>query len=147
VSASITCESNMHTVFHLSFPIDDLAKARWFYGEVLGCEQGRTEADRIDFNFFGHHIVAQLSREEAAHRPVPIGKEGYPLRHFGAIVPKAEFERLARRMKEAGVHFVIAPEIRHAGTVREQSTMLVLDPCGNGLEFKSLACPDDVFKP
>ncbi len=137
----------MNTIFHLSFPIDDLDKARRFYGDVLGCEQGRTEADRIDFNFFGHHIVAQLSQQEAAHRSVPVGKERYPLRHFGAIVPKADFERIARRLQEAGAHFIIPPEMRHAGTVREQSTMLVMDPCGNGLEFKSLAQPDNVFKP
>lgn len=137
----------MNTIFHLSFPIDDLDKARQFYGEVLGCEQGRTEADRIDFNFFGHHIVAQLSREEAAHRSVGVGKERYPLRHFGAIVPKADFERIAHRLQQAGAHFVIPPETRHVGTVREQSTMLVMDPCGNGLEFKSLAQPDNVFKP
>ncbi len=137
----------MSSIFHLSFPIDDLDKARHFYGEVLGCAQGRTEADRIDFNFFGHHIVAQLSPSEAAHRSATVGPERYPLRHFGAIVPQAEFDRIARKLQEIGAHFIIPPEHRHAGTVREQSTMLVIDPCGNGLEFKSLAVPDNVFKP
>lgn len=136
----------MSTIFHMSFPVDDLEKARHFYGDLLGCEQGRTEGDRIDFNFFGHHIVAQLSQEEAAHRSVGVGKEHYPLRHFGAIVPKEDFERIRRKLEESGAHFVIRPENRHAGTVREQSTMFVLDPCGNGLEFKSLADPQNVFK-
>ena len=81
----------MNAIFHFSFPVDGLEKARRFYGDLLGCRQGRTESDRIDFNFFGHHIVAQLSEREAAHRCVGIGPEQYPLRHFGVIVPKEEF--------------------------------------------------------
>lgn len=133
-------------IFHFSFPVADLDATRRFYGELLGCAQGRTEADRIDYNFFGHHIVAQLSPEECAHRSVGVGPERYPLRHFGAIVSKAVFERLASRLQDAGTPFVIAPEVRHSGTVREQHTMLALDPFGNGLEFKSLARPEDVFK-
>ena len=136
----------MESIFHLSFPVADLAEARRFYGDLLGCEQGRTEADRIDYNFFGHHIVAQLSPEECRHRTVGVGKEQYPLRHFGAIVPKGVFERLAEKLTEAGTTFIIAPEVRHAGTVREQHTMLALDPFGNGLEFKSLAEPQNVFR-
>lgn len=137
----------MNTIFHLSFPVDDLEKARRFYGDLLGCGQGRTEPDRIDFNFFGHHIVAQLSKPEAAHRSVGVGKEQYPLRHFGAIVTKDDFERIRQKLEESGAHFVIRPENRHAGTVREQSTMFVLDPSGNGLEFKALGRPENVFEP
>ena len=137
----------MDTIFHCSFPVKDLERTRRFYSEVLGCQQGRTEPDRIDFNFFGHHIVAQLSEKEASHRSEPVGKEQYPLRHFGVIVPKAEFDRLAEQLRAFGATFIIPPENRHAGTVREQSTMMVLDPSGNGLEFKALANPDNVFKP
>lgn len=137
----------MNVIFHFSFPVQDLEQTRHFYGEVLGCKQGRTESDRIDFNFFGHHVVAQLSEKEASHRSVTVGKERYPLRHFGAIVPKSEFDRLAKKLQAIGATFIIPPENRHVGTVREQSTMMALDPSGNGLEFKSLVRPEDVFKP
>lgn len=136
----------MQTIFHLSFPVSDLEQTRHFYGDLLGCEQGRTEPDRLDFNFFGHHIVAQRSTQEAAHRSVGVGKEHYPLRHFGAIVAKDVFQRLAKTLTDAGATFIIAPEERHVGTVREQQTMMVLDPSGNGLEFKSLVEPHKVFK-
>ena len=137
----------MDTIFHLSFPVNDLEATKIFYCEVLGCKQGRTEIDRIDFNFFGHHIVAQLSEKESLHRSEPVGKERYPLRHFGAIVTKAEFELLAERLNSFGAVFIIPPENRHSGTVREQSTMMALDPSGNAVEFKSLADPENVFKP
>ena len=137
----------MTAIFHFSFPVRDLEQTRHFYGEVLGCQQGRTEPDRIDFNFFGHHVVAQLSEKEASHRSVPVGKEQYPLRHFGAIVSKPEFDRLAEKLRVIGATFIIPPENRHAGTVREQSTMMALDPSGNGIEFKSLVRPEQVFKP
>lgn len=137
----------MDTIFHLSFPVSDFGEARRFYGDVLGCKLGRVDAEKMDFNFFGHHIVAQLSPEEASHRSVGVGKERYPLRHFGAIVSKAEFERVAQKLQDAGARFVIRPEIRHTGTVREQHTLFVLDPFGNGVEFKVLARPEDVFKP
>lgn len=136
----------MNTVFHLSFPVRDLDSTVAFYSGLLGCRAGRTEADRIDFEFFGHHLVAQVSVEESAHRSVGVGKEAYPLRHFGVLLGKEEFERLAARLQEAKVPFVIAPEVRHAGTVREQFTMFALDPSGNGVEFKSLADPANVFK-
>jgi len=118
---------------------------RRFYIDTLGCTAGRVAADRIDLNFFGHHIVAQLSPEEAGHRGELIGKEKYPLRHFGAIVPPAEFERIARALQAYGATFVIPPETRHRGTPREQSCLFVLDPSGNGLEFKSLVDPQKVF--
>ena len=136
----------MSTVFHCSFPVRDLASTRAFYGDVLGCTAGRTEADRIDFDFFGHHIVAQVSEQESAHRSVGVGRESYPLRHFGVLVSKAEFERLAARLQAAGAPWVIPPEVRHGGTVREQMTMFALDPSGNGVEFKSLADPANVFR-
>jgi hypothetical protein len=133
-------------VFHCSFPVKDLDSTVAFYSGLLGCKAGRTEADRIDFDFFGHHIVAQVSAEESAHRSVGVGREQYPLRHFGVLVTKEQFTELAGRLQAAGVPFVIEPEIRHTGTVREQSTMFALDPSGNGVEFKSLADPANVFK-
>ena len=136
----------MARVFHCSFPVRDLESTRAFYGEVLGCKAGRTEADRIDYDFFGHHIVAQVSAEESAHRSVGVGKEAYPMRHFGVLVTKEEFERLAARLQAAGAPWVIPPEVRHQGTVREQMTMFALDPSGNGVEFKSLVDPANVFR-
>jgi uncharacterized protein len=134
------------TIFHCSFPVRDLESTLEFYAGLLGCVPGRRESDRIDFDFFGHHIVAQVSAQESAHRSVGVGKEPYPLRHFGVLVSKAEFEALAAKLQAAKVPFVIAPEVRHAGTVREQFTMFALDPSGNGVEFKSLADPANVFK-
>jgi len=136
----------MSVIFHLSIPINDFATARKFYGEVLGCPEGRAEVDRIDFDFYGHHMVAQLSPEEAAHKSMEIGKESYPVRHFGVFVSREEFQRLAKVLAEAGAKFVIPPETRHSGTVKEQYTMFVLDPFGNGLEFKSLFEPGNLFK-
>jgi len=135
------------TVFHCSFPVRDLESTLAFYGGVLDCPQGRTEADRVDFDFFGHHLVAQVSPEECAHRSVGVGPERYPLRHFGVVVSAERFASLAQRLQDAGAVWVIPPETRHVGTVREQRTMFVLDPSGNGVEFKSLARPRDVFKP
>jgi len=136
----------MAAVFHCSFPVRDLESTVAFYSGLLGCRAGRTEVDRIDFEFFGHHLVAQVSVEESSHRSVGVGKEAYPLRHFGVLVSRQAFERLATRLQEAKVPFVIAPEVRHVGTVREQFTMFALDPSGNGIEFKSLADPANVFK-
>jgi len=133
-------------VFHCSFPVKDLESTRAFYGDLLGCVSGRTEADRIDFNFFGHHIVAQVSAEEAAHRSVGVGPEPYPLRHFGVLLTRDQFQQLAEKLQAANVPWVIPPETRHAGTVREQFTMFALDPSGNGVEFKSLPDPANVFK-
>lgn len=132
-------------VFHLSFPVDDLGKARKFYGELLGCAESRAGADRVDFNFFGNHLVAHVSPEEAAHQSVTVGKECYPLRHFGVLVTQGEFDRIAEKLTAAKVKFVFGPQQFHTGTVREQSTMFVIDPCGNGLEFKAMPDPQKVF--
>jgi len=138
--------ANSLSPFHLAFPVDDLAAARQFYGGLLGCPEGRSSAEWIDFNFFGHHIVAQVSAEEAAHRSVGVGPEPYPLRHFGVLLTRDQFQQLAEKLQAANVPWVIAPETRHAGTVREQFTMFALDPSGNGVEFKSLPDPANVFK-
>jgi len=135
----------MPNLFHLSIPVRDLDEVRRFYVDTLGCKAGRVEADRIDLNFFGHHVVAQLSPEESAHVSAGVGRENYPLRHFGAIVPQAEFDRIRAALTAFGAKFVIRPETRHLGTPREQSCLFVLDPSGNGLEFKALADPQKVF--
>ena len=136
----------MNNLFHLAFPVKDLETSREFYGEILGCEEGRSSGEWIDFNLFGHQIVAHLAPEatgvkhknevDADHVPVP---------HFGIVLPTDEFRKLAERLKSKGVEFIIEPKTRFAGEVGEQSTMFFLDPSGNALEFKSFADFSQVF--
>ncbi len=124
--------------FHLAFPVTSLAKARAFYGGLLGCPEGRSSDDWVDFDFYGHQIVAHLAPEEAGHRKTSaVDGDQVPVRHFGVVLPMEEWERLAARLKAAGVEFVIEPHVRFAGQVGEQATMFFLDPCGNALEFKA----------
>ena len=126
--------------FHIAFPVDDLGAARHFYGTVLGCPEGRSDADWIDFNLSGHQIVAHrvdTPRARPAHNPV----DGHdvPVPHFGVVLPPAEWQALAERLKAAGTEFVIEPHTRFAGQPGEQSTMFFHDPAGNALEFKAFA--------
>jgi len=134
------------TPFHLAFPVDDLEAARRFYGEVLGCVEGRSSDHWIDFDLFGHQIVAHLSdqpRAEASRNPVD-GRD-VPVPHFGVVLPPGEWNALAKRVKAAGVDFVIEPYTRFAGQPGEQSTMFFLDPSGNALEFKAFADVGQLF--
>jgi extradiol dioxygenase family protein len=125
-------------LFHLAFPVTSLAKARAFYGDLLGCPEGRSSEDWVDFDFYGHQIVAHLAPEEAGHRSTnAVDGDDVPVRHFGAILPMAEWEHLAEKLKAAGTRFVIEPHVRFKGEVGEQATMFLLDPCGNALEFKA----------
>lgn len=131
------------TPFHIAFPVDDLNAARHFYGTVLGCPEGRSSDAWIDFNLFGHQIVAHRVKESAdgARRQSsnPVDNHEVPVPHFGVVLPPAEWHALAARVKDAGVSFVIEPHTRFAGQPGEQSTMFFLDPAGNALEFKSFA--------
>jgi uncharacterized protein len=126
--------------FHLAFPVHDLALARQFYGQTLGCREGRSAPDWIDFNFYGHQIVAHLAPAETgpAQRNAVDG-HGVPVRHFGIVLPMAEWERLAQRLKAQGIEFVIEPYTRFKGEPGEQATMFFLDPSGNALEIKAFA--------
>ena len=125
-------------LFHLAFPVDDLAKARAFYGGVLGCPEGRSAEDWVDFDFYGHQIVAHLSPGEAGHRHTSaVDGEQVPVRHFGVVLTMAQWEALAEKLRAAGTRFVIEPQIRFKGQVGEQATMFFLDPSGNALEFKA----------
>lgn len=133
-------------LFHLAFPVDDLARARAFYGDLLGCPEGRSSPEWVDFNFYGHQIVAHLSPDEVGHKSTSaVDGHQVPVRHFGAILPLAEWEALAAILKAAGTSFIIEPYIRFQGQVGEQATMFFLDPCGNALEFKSFANMDYLF--
>ena len=124
--------------FHLAFPVTSLEKARAFYGDLLGCPEGRSAPDWVDFDFYGHQIVAHVSPEEAGHRNTSaVDGENVPVRHFGLVLGMVEWEALSKRLIDAGTKFVIEPQIRFKGQVGEQATMFFLDPCGNALEFKA----------
>lgn len=132
--------------FHLAFPVDDLAKARAFYGGLLGCPEGRSSPEWVDFNFYGHQIVAHLAPGEVGHRSTSaVDGDNVPVRHFGAILGMGEWQALADKLVKAGTKFVIEPHIRFKGQVGEQATMFFLDPCGNALEFKSFQDLSQVF--
>ena len=132
--------------FHLAFPVTSLAHARRFYGELLGCPEGRSSDEWVDFDFYGHQIVAHLSPAEAGHRATSaVDGDAVPVRHFGVVLSMAEWEALAAKLRAAGTKFVIEPHIRFKGQVGEQATMFFLDPCGNALEFKAFADPARLF--
>jgi extradiol dioxygenase family protein len=138
---------SIDTLFHFSFAVNDLGKARKFYGELLGCPEGRKLPGRADFNFFGHHIVAHLSPNEIVGESSVKLREGggTPLRHFGVVMPIDIFESTQKRLADSGVDFVLKPETRQAGTVREQKLMTCRDGCGNAVEFKGLRNITDVY--
>jgi uncharacterized protein len=132
--------------FHLAFPVHDLDAARAFYGGLLGCPEGRSAAEWIDFDFFGHQIVAHLvagSRRRAGSNAV----DGHdvPVPHFGAVLAIADWEALAARLEAAGIDFAIPPTIRFKGEAGEQATMFFRDPSGNALEIKAMANPANLF--
>jgi hypothetical protein len=136
----------MKNLFHLAFPVHDLGAARDFYGRVLGCEEGRSSESWIDFNLFGHQIVAHLAPAAPGivHRN-EVDADHVPVPHFGIVLEPDEFEKFAARLREHGVEFVIEPKTRFRGEVGEQSTMFFLDPSGNALEFKAFADFSQVF--
>ena len=132
--------------FHLAFPVDDLAAARSFYGVLLGCSEGRSSPDWVDFNFYGHQIVAHLAPGEAGHRTTSsVDGDNVPVRHLGVILPMKEWQALADRLVRAGIRFVIEPHVRFKGQVGEQATMFFLDPFGNALEFKAFEDETQIF--
>lgn len=132
--------------FHLAFPVHDLASARAFYGKLLGCREGRSSATWVDFDFYGHQIVAHLATGRTA--PVghnPVDGDDVPVPHFGLVLGMEQWNALAARLKQAHVTFVIEPHIRFKGQAGEQATMFLLDPSGNALEFKAFADPAKLF--
>ena len=133
--------------FHLAFPVDDLPAARAFYGELLGCAEGRSSEQWIDFDFFGHQIVAHLkpAAQGADRHHNPVDGHDVPVPHFGVVLPMGEWQALSERLRSAGVRFVIEPYVRFRGEVGEQATMFFYDPAGNALEFKAFADPAQLF--
>lgn len=137
----------MPSPFHIAFPVDDLDRARTFYGQTLGCPEGRSSTQWIDFDLFGHQIVAHLkaSSEKNQQHHNPVDGHDVPVPHFGVVLKMDEWEALAERLKRAKVQFVIEPYIRFKGEVGEQATMFFLDPAGNALEFKAFADIGQLF--
>ena len=134
------------TPFHIAFPVDDLEAARSFYGGVLGCAEGRSAEHWIDFDLYGHQIVAHLgpARTEDVHAN-PVDGHDVPVPHFGVVLDMPCWRALAERLEHHDVRFVIAPHIRFEGEVGEQATLFLLDPSGNALEFKGFADMDQLF--
>ncbi|OGI45627.1 MAG: glyoxalase [Candidatus Muproteobacteria bacterium RBG_16_65_34] len=136
----------MSTPFHLAFPVHDLAAARAFYGGVLGCREGRSSDAWVDFDLYGHQIVAHLAADRAGIAAYnPVDGDDVPVPHFGVILSMDGWRELAERLRRAGVKFVIEPHIRFRGQVGEQATMFFLDPSGNALEFKAFADMNQIF--
>lgn len=133
--------------FHLAFPVRDIAEARRFYGDLLGCNEGRSAPDWVDFDFFGHQIVAHRGADQRPQLPHhnPVDGHDIPIPHFGVVLPWDQWHELRDRLVEANIQFVIAPYIRFAGAAGEQATMFFLDPSGNALEFKAFKDPTQLF--
>jgi len=132
--------------FHLAFPVHDLQAARDFYGRRLGCPEGCSSSEWIDFNFCGHQIVAHLSPSECvAGAQNTVDGHGVPVRHFGLVLPMDQWEATAQRLRDAGVRFEIEPQVRFKGEVGEQATMFFRDPSGNAIELKAMADPSRLF--
>lgn len=127
------------TPFHVAIPVDDLPKARQFYREVMGCSEGRSDTQWVDFDFFGHQLVIHYKPKpegEDLHFN-PVDGHAVPIPHYGVVLDWEDWEALAQRMKDRGIEFIIEPYIRFRGKPGEQATMFFLDPCGNALEFKA----------
>ena len=133
--------------FHLAFPVHDLTEAKEFYTKVLGCTLGRSSEHWIDFNLFGHQVVAHLNLDELAKTKTSnVDDKEVPVRHFGIILEWEKWHQFSAELKNKGVEFIIEPYIRFKGEIGEQATMFFLDPSGNALEFKSFKDPEMVFK-
>jgi extradiol dioxygenase family protein len=133
-------------LFHLAFPVRDLAEARRFYGDLLGCAEGRSSDAWIDFDFYGHQVVAHLAPQECGSAATSaVDGDNVPVRHFGVILSIPAWQALADKLAAAGTRFVIEPHVRFKGEVGEQATMFFLDPSDNALEFKAFADMGRVF--
>ncbi|MEO8945219.1 MAG: VOC family protein [Gemmatimonadaceae bacterium] len=132
--------------FHLAFPVNDLEAARGFYGGVLGCKEGRSDLAWVDFDLYGHQIVAHLQPDAVGDRASSaVDGHGVPIPHFGLVMEMPDWEALASRLKAADIKFEIEPYVRFAGLPGEQATMFVRDPSGNALEFKAFRDMSQIF--
>jgi extradiol dioxygenase family protein len=132
--------------FHLAFPVTDLGEARRFYGAFMGCAEGRSSDDWVDFDFFGHQIVAhKVAGKDMADATSLVDGKNVPVRHFGVVTDRDTWDALAAKFRAANVPFVIEPYVRFRGEPGEQATMFLLDPFGNALEFKAFADMNRLF--
>lgn len=132
--------------FHLAVPVGDLDAARAFYCDVIGCGTGRSAPRWLDLDFFGHQVTLHLVDEtDVGVGTNPVDGADVPARHFGIVLEPGDWRALADKLESAGVRFLIEPHVRFGGEVGEQSTMFLLDPSGNALEFKSFADPGQLF--
>ena len=131
--------------FHLAFPVRDIAEARAFWGWVIGCPEGRSAQDWVDFDFYGHQIVAHLAPERQAEANNPVDGHDVPVPHFGVVLEMDDWQALANRLTAAGTEFMIEPHIRFEGQTGEQATMFFRDPSGNAIEMKAFADLGQLF--
>lgn len=134
-----------HPRFHLAIPVDDLAAARRFYGELLGCPEGRSAEHWVDFDLYGHQLVAHVAANAGDRGSNPVDGDEVPVPHFGVLLSVEKWTELAERLTAAGTEFVIEPHVRFVGQPGEQHTMFFRDPAGNALEFKAFADDSQVF--
>lgn len=132
-------------LFHLAIPVDDLDAARRFYGQLLGCPEGRSDPHWIDFDFHGHQLVTHLAPRRSDLHHNDVDGDHVPVPHFGLVLDRPAWDDLAARLKAAGTRFVVEPHVRFQGRKGEQATMFFHDPAGNALEFKAFANPADLF--
>jgi len=132
--------------FHLAFPVDDLAAARAFYGDLLGCSEGRSSDLWVDFDLGGHQLVAHLAPHELSNPATnDVDGEQVPCRHFGLVLDVPSWRALVARLRDRGAAFLIEPQVRFVGLPGEQHTFFLRDPAGNALEFKAMADPNRLF--
>ena len=141
--------NNLHTIqpFHLAIPVNDLKKARQFYGQLFGCAEGRSSENWIDWNFFGHQLVTHLKPNLQNPTQVENSVDGHdvPVPHFGVVLDWDQWHKLADHLKSQQIKFVIEPYIRFKNKIGEQATMFFLDPSGNALEFKAFKNVSQLF--
>lgn len=135
----------MIALFHLACNVSDLDETRRFYGDLLGCEEGRSTETWVDFSFFGHQLSFHLGEPFKTKATGKVGDRMVPMPHFGAVLPIDEWKALAAKLNGAGIEFVIPPGVRFEGQPGEQATMFFLDPSGNPIEIKGFNSTDGIF--
>jgi extradiol dioxygenase family protein len=135
----------MKSLFHLAFHVTDLEQTRRFYGDLLGCQEGRSTATWVDFDFFGHQLSMHLGEPFKTSNTGRVGEHLVPMPHFGMVLQLSDWQALAQRLQAAKLDFVLAPQLRFAGEPGEQWTMFFLDPFGNPIEVKGLASLDTLY--
>ena len=135
----------MRSLFHFAFNVTDLQEARRFYGDILGCQEGRSTDTWVDFDFFNHQISLHLGEPLKTAPTGRVGEHMVPMPHFGLVLQKDDWRAMAERLRAAGVAFVIEPQLRFAGQPGEQWTMFFLDPFGNPLEIKGFESLETVY--